>query len=130
MANYTVLQTHGDFGGGTERSTNSVPGFIPKTANLALSWRYNKFNARARISYQSDNLLAFNATSAALNQYRMRRNVVSAGLGYQLKPAINLTCDVQNLLNEPTINYRGFRDRMDITVIQGTMVTVGLEGRF
>jgi TonB-dependent receptor len=33
-ANYTILDTHGDFGGTTDRTGDQVPGFIPETGNL------------------------------------------------------------------------------------------------
>ena len=38
-ANYTLISTSGDFGGATSRSTNEVPGFIPRSGNATLSWR-------------------------------------------------------------------------------------------
>ena len=35
--NYTSIAAAGNFGGATSRSTNEVPGFIPRTANASLS---------------------------------------------------------------------------------------------
>lgn len=42
-ANYTRLDTHGNFGGAAHLTSGQVAGFTPHTANAALSWRYRAY---------------------------------------------------------------------------------------
>ena len=129
-ANYTVIDTHGDFGGTVSRSTNQVPGFIPKTGNVSLSWRYRGLGARLGANYTGDYITSFTAASLGRNLYRLKRTLVNLGLSYQVRPAVSLSLDVANLFNEPEVFYRGIRDQIFTTNIPGTSVTVGVNGRF
>jgi TonB-dependent receptor len=129
-ANYTVITTHGDFGGAVTRSTNQVPGFIPRTGNVGLAWRFRGFSSRLGINYTGDYITNFSPASLGRNLYRQKRTIVNLGLAYQLRPAVTLTCDVANLFNEPVVFYRGIRDQMFSTNIPGTSITFGINGRF
>jgi TonB-dependent receptor len=129
-ANYTSLLTHGDFGGTAYRSTNEVTGFVPRTANLSLSWRHRSFSARLLYNYTSDYILAFTAASLGRNQYRLKREIVNLGVSYQLNPRLSLTADVSNLFNEPVTQYRGIKDQMERTLIHGVTINFGVSGRF
>ncbi|WP_414662169.1 TonB-dependent receptor [Horticoccus sp. 23ND18S-11] len=129
-ANYTSLETHGDFGGTTTRSTGEVPQFIPRTGNVSLSWQYRGFNARVLANYTGDYINAFTDGSPARNQYRFKRTIINLGAGYQFSPRLGLTLDVTNLFNEPVSFYRGVRDQVERTLITGTTLTFGVTGRF
>ena len=63
-ANYAILQTSGDFGGTVSRSTNEVPGFMPRTGNLGLAWRWRNFSARYSVNYIGRHITGFNAALA------------------------------------------------------------------
>jgi TonB-dependent receptor len=128
--NYTYLKTHGNFGGTTTRSTDEVPDFIPRTGNVSLSWRYNKFGARVNVNYTGGYLDALNAANAPLNLYRVKRTIVNAGVAYRYRPALSFSIDVGNLFNDHQAFYRGYRDRMQSTIIPGTTITFGVSGRF
>lgn len=129
-ANYTVLDTHGDFGGTTTLSSGQVAGFTPRTANLNLSWRYHGFSARFIANYNSAGLTTYSATSAALNIYRDKRTTMTFGAAYQLRPSLSLTLDVDNAFNVPQVAYKGIPDRMQRTVLNGVTFTAGISGRF
>jgi iron complex outermembrane recepter protein len=128
--NYTLLETRGDFGGTTKRGTNEVPGFIPRTANLGVAWRYGRVSARVAVNYVGDYIRNFNAVNSPRNLFRMKRTIVNAGVAYHVSPWLNLTADVSNLFNEPEAFYRGYPDRMQATNIPGTTITMGVNGRF
>ncbi len=130
LVNYTVLDTHGNFGDTTTLSAGQVAGFIPRTGNASLGWRYRKFGTRLLVNYTSDWLQTYSATSAAQNLYRYRRTTVNLGVEYRLRPWANLTCDVSNLTNEPTRAYRGFPHRLQAHNVNGTTITFGVNGRF
>lgn len=130
MANYTVLETNGDFGGTTQLSTGSVAGFIPRTYNLVPGWRYGRFSCRVRISYSSGYLDTYNATSPALNVYSMRRVLVSPSAAFDLRPALTLTCEVSNAFNEHQVRYQVRRALVRQDRDNPIAVTVGVKGRF
>ena len=128
--NYTLLEASGNFGGTTSRSTNQVPGFIPRTANASLSWRYRKFSTRVLFNYVGPYITSYNAASPGYSAYRFAYRTVNLGVTWQLRPSLQLTADVGNLFNEPQRTYRGFTDRMSGTIINGTTITFGVNGRF
>jgi TonB-dependent receptor len=129
-ANYTLIDTHGNFGGTTSRGTNEVPGFIPRTGNASLSWRHRKLSARVLYNYVGSYITSFNAATPGYNAYRYRYETVTVGMAWQHRPSLQFTVDVANLFNEPIRNYRGFADRMSNTIINGTSITFGINGRF
>jgi TonB-dependent receptor len=129
-ANYTLISTSGDFGGTTTRSTNEVPGFIPRTGNATLSWRYRKFSTRVLYNFTGSHITAFTAATPGRNLYRFDYASVNAGIAYQIRPDVQLTLDAANLTNEPQAFYRSVRSQMQNTIINGTTLTFGVNGRF
>jgi TonB-dependent receptor len=129
MANYTVLDTHGDFGGNSYRKTGEITGFRPRTGNAGLTWAWRKFTARALVNFSSDFVSSYDAASPWRSLYFKGRTLTNIGLAYQLRPGVTLTCDVANLFDEPQVVYRGLPDRMQRTSFNGTTVTLGITGR-
>ena len=130
LVNYTMLDTHGDFGGTTSLTTGQVAGFIPKTANAILSWRYRGFSSRVLVNYTSDGITSYTATAVGRNLYRFESTRVNVGLGYDVRPGITLTCDISNVFNEPQEYYRGIPEQLQRWTHTGTTVSVGVSGRF
>lgn len=130
MANFSVIDTHGDFGGTSNLSTGQVAGFVPRTGNLSLSWRYHGFNVRVLTNHTSGFIATYSAASVGRNLYRFPRTVVSLGFAYQVRPALAFTCDIDNLTNEEQALYRGIPDQVQSRSIPGTTITVGITGRF
>lgn len=46
LANFTVIDTHGNFGGTASLTTGQVVGFVPRSGNFGLTWQYRGFSAR------------------------------------------------------------------------------------
>jgi TonB-dependent receptor len=128
--NYTLLETRGDFGAGPQRSTNEVPGFVPRMANLSLMWRYGRVSARVALNYVGEHIRNFTAPGSPRNLFRFDRKIVNAGVAYHFRPWMNLSVDVANVFNEPEAFYRGYPHRMQATNIPGTTITMGVNGRF
>jgi TonB-dependent receptor len=129
-ANFTFLDTHGNFGGTVERGSGEVAGFVPRTSNVNLSWRYRAWGARIVANRTSDYLNAFTATGSGRNQYTVERTVVNIGAAYQFKPWLSFSVDVGNVFNESQTFYRGIPDQISTVRIPGTTVTFGVSGRF
>ena len=130
VANVTILDTHGDFGGTAVRRTGEVAGFIPRTGNVILSWRHRRLSARLRVNCTGDFITNYSAASAARSLYVRSRTAVSPSVAYQLRPSLSLTCDVANLTNAHQVQYRGIPDQMALDRNSGTTVTFGISGRF
>ncbi|MBI5693812.1 MAG: TonB-dependent receptor [Verrucomicrobia bacterium] len=130
-ANFTVINTHGNFGTtGAYRKNAQVPGFIPRTGNLSVSWDYRKFGVSLSYNYTSQNIRSFDANQPSRNQYMSRRDLYNLNLRYQLRSNLTATVGIANLFNEPQRYFRGIDTQMEQFLIQGTTMTVGLEGRF
>lgn len=130
-ANYTVINSHGDFGGTTYLRNSQINGFIPRTGNASFSWDYKKFGLSMTYNYTSESIRnAYNVANPSRNQYLKARELVNLNLRYQLRPNLTMTFGVANLFNEPQIYYRGIADQLETFLIQGTTITAGIEGRF
>ncbi len=130
FANYTYLETHGNWGGGRNLTSDAVPGFIPRTGNLGLSWRYRKFSSRVNINHTGRSLEAANVNKPPLNLYRVERTIVNPAVAYQVRPTLSFSLDVANVFNEHQAFYRGYPERMQSTIVPGTTFTFGVSGRF
>lgn len=130
-ANYSLMDTHGQFSGTQYLSNDTVSNFIPKTANLSLSWSYRKFDTRVLYNYSGRNLRGgANFAQPSRNIYMMSRETVNLGVGYQLRPNLKVQLDVQNFFNEPQTYYRGIPDQVQQYRLQPTKITVGMQGQF
>jgi iron complex outermembrane receptor protein len=130
LANYTLLETHGKFAGTAYLTSGQVAGFIPRTANLSLSWRYRALSARYLVNYTGPYLQTYSAASPGRNLFRFERMISTLGFGYQIRPWLTVTCDIDNLFNEPLRRYRGVPDQLQFFSMTGTTVTFGVNGRF
>jgi TonB-dependent receptor len=129
-ANYTIIKTHGDFGGAANLTTDEVAGFIPETGNATLAWRYRKFSARVLYNFTSDYITTYTAATPGRNLYLYAYKTFNVGVAYQYRPSLSFTIDIGNLTNEPQRFYRGNRDQMQNTIINGKTITFGVNGRF
>ncbi|MSU50857.1 MAG: hypothetical protein EXS37_17510 [Opitutus sp.] len=130
LANFSIIETKGDFGGTTNLSTGQVAGFVPRTGNFSLSWRHRAISARILANYMSGYISNHSAASAGRNLYRFPRTATNAGFAYQVRPSLAFTCDVDNVTNAEQALYREIPDQVQSRSIPGTTVTLGVTGRF
>jgi TonB-dependent receptor len=128
-ANVTTLTTHGDFGGTTRLSTNEVAGFIPRSTNLSLVYKYRAISANVLFN-RTGSYLQTASTSPGRVVFRDERTTVNVGLAWQPRSVVTVFCNVTNLFNEPQRTYRYIQDQMERMLISGTTLTFGLSGRF
>lgn len=128
-ANYTVLETEGDYGGETPVQTNEVAGFIPRTANLSVTYKNGRFGARVLGSY-TGKYLGTAATQPQRQIYRTERTVVNAGVSFELRSNVTLFCDATNIFNEPQETYRFLPHQLERVIYNGPSLTLGVSGRF
>ena len=130
VLNFTALETHGDFGGIGVREARDVEGFVPRIANASLFWRHRGFTSRVIVNYTGEHISDYAEGAPARNRYLFSRTVVNAGIGYQWRPWITFSIDVNNLTNAPQAAYRGIPDQMQFKLFGGTTITAGVNGRF
>lgn len=130
QANYTWLRTHGRYDGRTRLTTGQVVGFTPRSGNASVTWRYKALGVRARVNYMGEAVINFTAATPARNLYRFARTVTDAGVTFALRPQLQLFCDVSNLSNEPLAFYRYVPSQRERTILNGTTLTAGVNGRF
>ncbi len=128
--NYTQIESHGDLGGTTNLVGGQIPGFIPRSANVMLSWRYKRFSTRVLYNWTSDYIVEYSAATVGRNRWRLAMDTVNLGLAYQVRPAVNLTLDISNLFNEPQQVYRGFRNQPSTIIYNFITINAGVNGRF
>jgi TonB-dependent receptor len=128
-ASYTLLQTRGDYGDAVTTSTDQVPGFIPRTANFSLSYKYRRLSARYMLNYTSDYFVAFNDEPSLL-RYKYSRVSQNASTTFNLRRGIDLYCNLENLSNAPVKYYYYSPDRPERTIFTGTFITFGITGSF
>jgi TonB-dependent receptor len=128
--NYTIIDTHGDFGGTVNITGRSVVNFIPKAANAMLSWRYKKFSTRLLYNWTSDYITDYSPATVGRNRWRAAFDTLNVGVAYQARPWASLTLDVSNILNAYQELYRGFRNQPSIIIYNFITVNVGVNGRF
>jgi TonB-dependent receptor len=130
--NFTALMAHGDYGTpGVYLTTDQVNGFIPFTANVNLNWDYkSKFGVSVSYNYTDESIRGgYNTANPSRNTYMMPRSLFNVNLRYNLPRNMTLNLGVQNLFNEPQRYYRGVHDQLSQMRLQGTTLTLSLEGR-
>ncbi|MBP7143224.1 MAG: TonB-dependent receptor [Opitutaceae bacterium] len=130
-ANYTKLQTNGDYGEAAPRTTTTdVARFVPETANVRLAYSYRKFGFNILYNYQSSYLQDYSAMDASRLRYRTARELVNVGVSYRIHRNATLSIDVANVFNEPQDYYRGLAERLERSTTNGVALVVGVRGRF
>jgi TonB-dependent receptor len=129
--NLTKIMAHGDYGTpGVYLRTQFVNGFIPFTANANLGWDYKKFSFSVSYNYTDGSIRgAANVAQPSRDSFMMPRSLFNTNVRYNLPRNMTLNFGVQNLFNEPQRYYRGFHDQLNQMLLQGTTLTLSLEGR-
>ena len=98
--------------------------------NASVSWRHRKFSARLLYNFTGSYITDYVDGSPGRHRYRYDYNTLTAGVAYQWRPSLAFTIDVANLTNEAQLFYRGNPDQMQTTILNGSTITFGVNGRF
>lgn len=128
--NFTALETHGDFGGGGILQTRDVVGFVPRSANASVFWRHRGFTSRVIVNHTGEYITEYTAGSPGRSRYLFSRTVLNVGIGYQWRPAVTFSLDVNNLTDAPQSAYRGVPEHLQFKLYGGATITAGINGRF
>jgi TonB-dependent receptor len=129
FSNLTLITTKGDYGTAVVQSTDEVENFVPRTGNVGLTYNYRRFAARAQVNYTGNYLITYSADRSRLI-YGAPRTTTNAGFSYELSSKLTVFCDLQNLFNPPTYNYRLYRERPQRVYSYYSAISLGVKGRF
>jgi TonB-dependent receptor len=99
-ANYTWLETQGDYGSSTVRSTDEVAGFRPETANIGISYIRGGHSVRLQLNYIGEFLQSFSSNQAQL-QYEVAKPQLDVKTAFRINKHFDAYIDVWNLLSNP-----------------------------
>jgi TonB-dependent receptor len=99
FANYTRLETKGNFGTNTVSTTRQIPGFTPETGNLGISYIRGGMSLRIQFNHKGETLSSFNVNPAA-RVYLKARSVVDIKTVFPIWRNYSFYLDVNNVFDE------------------------------
>lgn len=130
FANYTYLQTEGNYGRVTEVANGELVNFIPRVASAGLSYSRGKFTGRINANSTGDYLRAYNA-NPLLRSFRKEKIMVDLKTSYRYSKEISIFADVANVFNGKDRYYVGSTP-LNFTAVRnfGVRFQVGINGNF
>jgi TonB-dependent receptor len=125
QANFTYLQTQGNFGGTTV--TNRLANLVPRSGNAGINYRYRGLDARLLFNWTGEK---YRGTTAGIDQFDLDRLFVDLKLQYTLSRRYDVFLDVTNLTDEPVLTITTLSGIRWFKTTQGVLFTAGVRGRF
>ena len=125
FANYTALQTEGNFGGTTV--ANRLANLVPKSGNAGMSYRYRGLDARLLFNWRGQ---MYRGTTTGIDVFNEPRLFVDLKLQYTINRRYDVFLDVTNVFDEPTSTFTTLNGINWYQLKQGTLFTAGVRGRF
>jgi TonB-dependent receptor len=130
FANYTWLDTKGDYGGSTVQTTSTLPGFVPRAANVGISYIRDKINFRVIYGFNGKALQAYNA-AVNLRRWKLPTHRIDIKLKYLLTRNLDIYLDLYNVTNDKLRYVWGVYDRpQNILDRNDPQIHAGINGRF
>ncbi|MDO8540531.1 MAG: outer membrane beta-barrel protein [Opitutaceae bacterium] len=127
-ANYTQLETKGDYGGTV--ATTQVAGFRPKSANAAINYQKGKYRSSVQANWVDAYLLTVAANPAQI-VYEAPRTSVNVKFTYDYSSRTSFYLNLDNLTRSPiNSRYYTYRDRIGYTRLPYRSIAAGVQGRF
>jgi len=126
FANYTSLTTSGKYNNGVAE----LDGFVPKTGNAGVTFRWRDFTSRVSYNYTGDFLRSRN--NNIYQQLRFRpKTTIDLNFQYSFRAELAFFLDLVNITDSWPVWYTGTdRERVRITDSYGARANIGISGRF
>lgn len=128
-ANYTILETNGDFGGASTLKDTEVAGFVPESGSASVSYRYKKFGTRLVLNYVKPYLLTYTAAETE-RIYNDERSTVSLNVNYRWRKELSFYCQINNLFQQTQDEYVFTPDRLSRRQFISAAIQFGVKGQF
>ena len=130
FANYTWLDTKGNYGGTTVQTTSTLAGFVPKAGNVGISYIRDKINFRVIYGYNSDGLAAYNVLEN-LKRFKLATHRIDIKIKYLVSRNLDIYLDAYNVTNDKLRYVWGVYDRpQNILDRNDPQIHAGINGRF
>ena len=125
FCNYTHVRTAGTY----EEGASALPSFVPEMYNLGVSYGFSRFQLRVSYNYTGSFLFTYNANP--LNQaYQSKGDSIDVNVQCRVTSWLNASFNIQNLRNKWPVQYVGDPNKVTISEVFGTRLSVGVRGRF
>lgn len=99
--NNTWLETIGDYGAiGTSRTNGQVPGFIPRSGNIGISYIHRGLTVRVQHTHYGRTMGGSISANPAQQQFNYGRKKVDFSLAYAFSPRFTVYADVVNVFGD------------------------------
>ncbi|MEY4938466.1 MAG: hypothetical protein RIQ93_201 [Verrucomicrobiota bacterium] len=130
FANYTKIDTIGNYGRVTERASSALVNFTPKVGSAGISYNRGRFSARLNGNYTGTYLRAYNVDPLS-RSYRTPRTMIDGKLGFRYSRGLTLFTDVANIFNTKQQWYSGLNaERITDQRDHGIRLQAGINGTF
>lgn len=129
-ANFTALESRGNYTSGGVVTGAELNGFVPRTMNAGLSYVYRSWDVRVKMNYRSSSMYAY-SSNPALRNYRFPKRIYDLNLKYNWSPRVSVFMDVINIFNDPIDDtYLYVPNRNRFSQVFTTAIKAGISGRF
>lgn len=125
FANFTYLQTEGDYGTGTQLSL--LPDFAPRSANAGISYVYSGFDVRLLSNWVAK---TYAYSEGPLDVYYQELLRLDLKLQYTFRQRYDIFLDVDNLMDTPSRAYESQNGLLFFKTNEGVSFMTGLRVRF
>ena len=129
-ANYTYLETKGNFGGTINLQNGQLAGFIPRSYNVGLLYAYKNFGASYDVNYSGGWPVVYSTTSATGNRIREPWTVMNVGLTYKVYRDATAFISVNNIAQEGRSEYIYDPSRQRSNWVIPRSLKFGITGQF
>jgi TonB-dependent receptor len=125
FANFTYLQTQGNFGGLV--TVRNLANLTPRSGNAGINYRYRSLDARLLLNWTGER---FRGTSGGIDTFSADRRLLDVKLQYTVNRWYDVFFDGSNLTNEPVGTIIALNGLRHFKENGGVFFSAGIRGRF
>lgn len=125
FANFTYLESKGDFGGTT--NTTKLANLAPRSGNAGFNFRYRGFDLRFMANWTAQK---YKSTVSGIDVYNEERLMYDVKLQYSINRQYDVFFDISNLTDEPPRTDISLNKLRFFRTNQGIGFVAGVRGKF
>jgi iron complex outermembrane receptor protein len=125
LANFTYLQTLGNFGAAT--TVRQLANLAPRSGNAGINYRFRGLDARLLFNWTGEK---YRGTNGGIDLYAAERRFLDLKLQYTINRQYDVFLDVTNLTDEPARTDIALNGLRFFKTNQGVLFSAGVRGRF
>jgi TonB-dependent receptor len=129
FANYTKIESEGDYGSGTAQAVSQLAEFVPETWNFGLRFSYGRFRGSYLVNHTGEYLFSYSSNATRL-RYKTAFTNTALSTSWALRKNLEVYLDAYNIFDRPQSFYYGIPEHKQQHSIKGMMLSFGVRGRF